>query len=56
MALLTRFASFFVSPFGEDSICDELNHFLKSHRIVNLEKKVQGGCFWYTVKRDNSNV
>ena len=39
MPLLTQFASFFVSPFGEGSVCDELNHFLKSHRIVNLEKK-----------------
>ena len=43
MALLTQFASFFISPFGESSVCDELNHFLKSHRIVNLEKRLIDG-------------
>jgi superfamily II DNA helicase RecQ len=40
MALLTQFASFFISPFGEHSVVDELNTFLKSHRIVNIEKKL----------------
>ena len=41
MPLLTQFASFFISPFGETSVCDDLNQFLKSHRIVNLEKKLK---------------
>jgi superfamily II DNA helicase RecQ len=40
MALLTQFVSFFVSPFGEKSVTDELNAFLRSHRIVNVEKKL----------------
>jgi superfamily II DNA helicase RecQ len=40
MALLTQYASFFVSPFGENSVTDELNAFLRSHRIVNVEKKL----------------
>ena len=43
MPLLTQFASFFISPFGETSVCDDLNQFLKSHRIVNLEKKLIDG-------------
>ena len=36
MALLTQYISFFVSPFGEQSVTDELNIFLRSHRIVNV--------------------
>ncbi len=43
MALLTQFASFFVSPFGEESVCDDLNRFLTSHRIVNVEKRLIDG-------------
>jgi hypothetical protein len=43
MALLTQFASFFVSLFGEAIVCDELNKFLKSHRIVNVEKRLIDG-------------
>jgi superfamily II DNA helicase RecQ len=43
MALLTEYASFFVSPFGEKSVTDELNAFLRSHRIVNVEKKLIDG-------------
>ena len=43
MALLTQYASFFVSPFGEKSVTDELNVFLRSHRIVNVEKKLIDG-------------
>ncbi|MDR0554823.1 MAG: HRDC domain-containing protein [Treponema sp.] len=39
MALLTEYASFFISPFGEKSVTDELNAFLRSHRIINVEKK-----------------
>jgi hypothetical protein len=43
MPLLTQYRSFFVSPFGEASVCDELNAFLKSHRIVNVEKRLVDG-------------
>jgi superfamily II DNA helicase RecQ len=43
MALLTEYASFFISPFGEKSVTDELNSFLRSHRIVNVEKKLIDG-------------
>jgi hypothetical protein len=51
MALLTQYVSFFVSPFGEKSVADELNAFLRSHRIVNVEKssltekEEPAGCF-----------
>ncbi|MDR1838598.1 MAG: HRDC domain-containing protein [Treponema sp.] len=43
MALLTQYVSFFVSPFGEKSVTDELNAFLRSHRIVNVEKRIIDG-------------
>ena len=43
MALLTQYVSFFVSPFGERSVTDELNDFLRSHRIVNVEKRLIDG-------------
>jgi superfamily II DNA helicase RecQ len=43
MALLTEYASFFISPFGEKSVTDELNAFLRSHRIVNVEKRLIDG-------------
>lgn len=43
MALLTQFQAFFISPFGETSVCDELNRFLTSHRIVNIEKRLVDG-------------
>lgn len=43
MPLLTQYQSFFVSPFGEPSACDELNRFVKSHRIVNIEKRLVDG-------------
>ena len=50
MPLLTQYASFFVSPFGEKTVCDELNTFLKSNRIVNVEKRLmdgeRAGFFW----------
>ena len=35
--------SFFISPFGEKTVCDELNAFLKSNRIVNVEKRLLDG-------------
>jgi superfamily II DNA helicase RecQ len=43
MAFLTQFASFFISPFGEPTVCEELNKFLRSHRILNLEKRLIDG-------------
>jgi superfamily II DNA helicase RecQ len=43
MPLLTQYASFYVSPFGEKSVTDELNSFLRSHRIVNVEKRLVDG-------------
>jgi superfamily II DNA helicase RecQ len=43
MPRLTQYRSFFVSPFGEASVCDDLNAFLKSHRIVNVEKRLIDG-------------
>jgi superfamily II DNA helicase RecQ len=43
MPLLTQYTAFFISPFGEASVCDELNAFLKSHRIVNVEKRLIDG-------------
>jgi superfamily II DNA helicase RecQ len=43
MALLTQFTSFFISPFGEKSVSDELNVFLKTYRIVNVEKRLIDG-------------
>jgi len=30
MPLLTQYASFFISPFGEKSVTEELNAFLRS--------------------------
>jgi hypothetical protein len=39
MPLLTRTRTFFISPFGEAAVSDELNQFLRSHRIVNIEKR-----------------
>ena len=43
MALLTQYISFFISPFGEKSVTDKLNVFLRSHRIVNVEKRLIDG-------------
>jgi superfamily II DNA helicase RecQ len=43
MPLLTQYRSFFISPFGEAAVCDELNVFLKAHRIVNVEKRLIDG-------------
>lgn len=43
MALLTQYVSFYVSPFGEKSATDELNLFLRSHRIINVEKRLVDG-------------
>lgn len=40
MPLLTQFMTFFVSPFSELSSHAELNNFLKSHRIINVEKRL----------------
>ncbi|MDR2482501.1 MAG: HRDC domain-containing protein [Treponema sp.] len=43
MALLTQYCSFFISPFGEKSAADELNAFLRSRRIINVEKRLIDG-------------
>ena len=43
MALLTQYVSFYVSPFGEKSATDDLNAFLRSHRIINVEKRLIDG-------------
>lgn len=43
MALLTQFMTFFVSPFSEPSSHAELNNFLKSRRIINVEKRLIDG-------------
>ena len=43
MPLLTQFQTLFLSPFGEPSACEELNRFLRSHRIVNVEKRLVDG-------------
>jgi len=43
MPLLTQYASFYISPFSEKSVTDELNSFLRSHRIINVEKKLIDG-------------
>ena len=43
MALLTQFMAFFVSPFSEPSSHAELNNFLKSHRIINVKKRLIDG-------------
>ena len=43
LALLTQFMTFFVSPFSEPSSHAELNNFLKSHRIINVEKRLIDG-------------
>ena len=43
MPLLTQFQTFFISTFGEASVCAELNQFLKSHRIINMEKTFING-------------
>ena len=54
MALLTQYVSFFISPFGEKTVTDELNTFLRSHRIVNVEKRLidgeRGTCWVFLVE------
>jgi superfamily II DNA helicase RecQ len=40
MAFMTQYRSFFISPFGEPSVCDDLNAFLRAHRIINVEKRM----------------
>ena len=43
MPLQTQFMTFFISPFSEPSSSAELNNFLKSHRIINVEKRLIDG-------------
>jgi hypothetical protein len=40
MALLTQYASFFISPFSEESVTSELNAFLRSHNKVTVTFKL----------------
>jgi superfamily II DNA helicase RecQ len=60
MPLLTQYASFYVSPFGERSVTDELNVFLRSHRIVNVEKRLidgERGTGWlFLVEYGNTEI
>jgi superfamily II DNA helicase RecQ len=60
MPLLTQYRTFFVSPFGETSVCDDLNKFLKSNRIVNVEKRLidgERGTGWlFLVEYGNDNA
>lgn len=58
MALLTQFMTFFVSPFSEPSSHAELNNFLKSHRIINVEKRLidgERGTGWVFLVEYSSN-
>ena len=43
MTLQTQFMTFFIIPFSEPSSSAELNNFLKSHRIINVEKRLIDG-------------
>ena len=43
MSLQTQYMTFFISPFSEPSASAELNNFLKSHRIINVEKRLIDG-------------
>lgn len=43
MPLQTQFMTFFISPFSEPSASAEINNFLKSHRIINVEKRLIDG-------------
>lgn len=43
MAPQTQFMTFFKNPFSEPSLSAELNNFLKSHRIINVEKRLIDG-------------
>jgi hypothetical protein len=43
MPLLTSYRAFFISPFGEPSVTDELNRFLQANRIVNVDKRLIDG-------------
>jgi superfamily II DNA helicase RecQ len=43
MGFSTQYKTFFVSPFGEATVCDELNKFLKANRIINVEKSLIDG-------------
>jgi superfamily II DNA helicase RecQ len=39
LALLSSFTTFFISAFGESTVSDDLNRFLKAYRIIDVEKK-----------------
>lgn len=56
MPLLTQFMTFFISPFSEPSATAELNNFLKSHRIINVEKRLIDGIrlLCYIKEKENT--
>lgn len=43
MAPQTQFMIFFINPFSEPSSSAKQNNFLKSHRIINVEKRLIDG-------------
>ena len=59
MPLLTQYALFFISLFGEPEVCDALNLFLRSHRIVSVEKRLidgERGTGWLFLVEHGSEV
>lgn len=41
---MSQIQSFFISSYGDSSQCEELNHFLRSHKIIRLSQGfVSGG-------------
>lgn len=56
MPLQTQFMTFFISPFSEPSATAELNNFLKSHRIINVEKRLIDGIRLLCYIKGNGNT
>ena len=49
MPLLTQYKTFYISTSGDDTQSEGLNHFVKSHRIISVEKHFvndEKGCGW----------
>ena len=58
MSLQAQYMTFFISPFSEPSSSAELNNFLKSHRIINVEKRLidgERGTGWFFLVEDAKN-
>jgi len=49
MPLLTQFQTFFLSPFGEPSACEELNRFLQKLNGVGEARVKQYGELFLTL-------